>query len=450
MNASLKIDTNQKAVLSVGVALLFYAVLCALSGQIRGSDVNTWQNFYLHYGEGYVNCGLVGTLFRLFFGELETAEMSSLVNTLDFWLTAVEICFLWILLVPRIALAKGFSPIVRWLLMAFVAIVLLSPIWKMFATFVGTLDKWIWLFVLLAIAALVFRRPFAFAIFLIISLLVHRGGIFYAGILALFVWHAVWRIPAFRQRRKTWIVASIVPLITFFVLWALHNSDRVLLVYAQSKIAHLYDINRPGGPFGISAVGGGIKDMLFITQNWLLYPKGTILGVLFYAGPALATAILFSWSCASAGLGFGNLPQPLSRLAALAKRTEIRLPMAATMAPLPINLLAYDWSRFLYWCWLGLTLALVYHVWFFRILTVKRKEKKRQRRKTVMPLKLTIVGVAFSAFVLAGSPLIVAWLTEIAPASCVRWCAVTNHSLGNHFPANILKNHKSLFFSFLH
>ena len=47
-----------------------------------------------------------------------------------------------------------------------------------------------------------------------------------------------------------------------------------------------------------------------------------------------------------------------------------------------------------------------------------------------MPLKLTIVGVAFSAFVLAGSPLIVAWLTEIAPASCVRWCAVTNHSLG--------------------
>ena len=86
--------------------------------------------------------------------------------------------------------------------------------------------------------------------------------------------------------------------------------------------------------------------MLFITQNWLLYPKGTILGVLFYAGPALATAILFSWSCASAGLGFGNLPQPLSRLAALAKRTEIRLPMAATMAPLPINLLAYDWSRF--------------------------------------------------------------------------------------------------------
>ena len=108
MNASLKIDTNQKAVLSVGVALLFYAVLCALSGQIRGSDVNTWQNFYLHYGEGYVNCGLVGTLFRLFFGELETAEMSSLVNTLDFWLTAVEICFLWILLVPRIALAKVF------------------------------------------------------------------------------------------------------------------------------------------------------------------------------------------------------------------------------------------------------------------------------------------------------------------------------------------------------
>ena len=73
---------------------------------------------------------------------------------------------------------QGFFAIVRWLLMAFVAIVLLSPIWKMFATFVGTLDKWIWLFVLLAIAALVFRRPFAFAIFLIISLLVHRGGNF--------------------------------------------------------------------------------------------------------------------------------------------------------------------------------------------------------------------------------------------------------------------------------
>ena len=297
MNASLKIDTNQKAVLSVGVALLFYAVLCALSGQIRGSDVNTWQNFYLHYGEGYVNCGncgLVGTLFRLFFGELETAEMSSLVNTLDFWLTAVEICFLWILLVPRIALAKGFfanSALVAHGFCCNRAIVSDMENVCDFCWHLGQMD------LAFCVAghsgAGVFRRPFAFAIFLIISLLVHRGGIFYAGILALFVWHAVWRIPAFRQRRKTWIVASIVPLITFFVLWALHNSDRVLLVYAQSKIAHLYDINRPGGPFGISAVGGGIKDMLFITQNWLLYPKGTILGVLFYAARHLLRRFCF-------------------------------------------------------------------------------------------------------------------------------------------------------------
>ena len=217
----------------------------------------------------------------------------------------------------------------------------------------------------------------------------------------------------------------------------------------RNQNCHLYDINRPGGTFsGYRRSEEALKTCSLSLKIGLLYPKGTILGVLFYAGPALATAILFSWSCASAGLGFGNLPQPLSRLAALAKRTEIRLPMAATMAPLPINLLAYDWSRFLYWCWLGLTLALVYHVWFFRILTVKRKEKKRQRRKTVMPLKLTIVGVAFSAFVLRRFAAYCR-LADRNSARIVRPLVCRHQSFaGEPFPANILKNHKSLFFPF--
>lgn len=418
------VDRHQKTVLFVGVVLLVYAVLCALSGSIwRTNIIFHIYNWYYHYGEGYINRGLMGTLARLFFGDTGKMEPNELIRWLiptERWLISVEIFLVWLLLVPKIALTKQFSPITRWLLMSFTAVLLLSPIWKYLASFTAAMDKWIYLFILAAIAALIFKRPMIFSIFMVMSILVHRGGVFFTGILILMAWHAAWRLPAFQRQRRTWFFAGLVPLLIFPALALLHDSNRVWSIILKSKAASLLNESPPDGAVGLGAASGGIADIIYIIDDMLLFPQSALLGFLLFAGPPLFLALLFSWVSSHANLRLGDTSPP----SALAQYADSLLAPIMTALPLPIIFFAFDWSRFFYWCWLSLTLAFIYHVWYYQ--SSQASDTKRNKRS----LKITAAAVVFIAGTYAGTPLLIAWIDRPFYNPCKRWCSITEHHWG--------------------
>ena len=427
-------------IIAIGVLLLALA-----AGNFGHFEVNKFTvfNWHLTYDCGYINRGLMGSIIKWFYGRhLETAELQKLIPTLVYSVFSFNIILLWLLLAPRIALGR-FSMPTKWMLLAFAAVGMMSPFWKTTAYSVANMDVWVCLFALLALTALVFGRPILFAVFIILGFLTHRLMVPYAILLSLFALHAVWRIPTFRQRWRTYLCAiSVIWLIIFI---ALSSSDNFKCPLEASKISRDNPFLIWANIFGIGYLNSSLDIFL---MRWFLFPKTFLLSILYFMGPPVLVAALFIWGCKHQLLQFNSTDieaQTSRHPPLLLLIGERLLPVFGVLGTMGLHVVVNDLARVAYWSWLGFCLALVYHVWFLQTpkITPKAQNSKPKKQATTLIPKLLAALMFTTAYGYAGSPMI--WSNIVYPGfavvNCRQWCAfpLTVNPLGYWF-ANHLRS----------
>ena len=412
-------DENTRWLCVAAVVLLVFALAAAFFIQAP-VDQNIIVNWYLSYDHGYIHRGLIGGVLKLLYGGSPPLDaMMRIIPRADYAALFFNIVFLWALLTFLI-LSGRFSARAKWMLLAFTALLLTAPIWKTLALNIGYMDKWVFLFALLALAAIVFRRPALFAIFCVLGIMTHRGMGAYFPSLTLMVLFAVWRMPEFRSQAKRWIVAAAVPFAAFFLLSWANDAERGLLVLAESSDSQSVNNSAVVGNKSLSSL------IALLTSSWRIFPGSAFFGFLFFGLPPLLAALLFALGCKMAGLKLGDDATSGGRFARIASHGGLLLPFVAAAGPLPMHFVAHDWSRLFYWSWIGLALGVVYWIRFSRQEQRKQKKSKRKNEKPALRRETGVAALtlsaAFCAWVFGGMPLISSHLTRPAKVDCRRWC----------------------------
>ena len=418
----------------IAIGVLLFALISANFDSPRLDRYGLF-NWFASYECGYINRGLVGTLVKFIFAPAVTVEdLEIFVPAAGRFLLFFNLVLLWALLVPRIVLGR-FTPSTKWMLMAFTAVILAAPHWKIYSYSITNLDNWVNACALLSLAALIFKRPVLFAVFIMMGFMINRLMLPFAALLFLLALHAVWRREDFRRRARAWLSA----IAACFLLMGL------LMIIANDPACSLQRSNLPQD----STVWESLKHIHslnhmidYMLNKWTLYPYTFLLGLLFFFAPTVLVAALFIWGCSRANLQFGDseaVPTTNHRLSFLLSTGERLLPIFGVLATVGMIFVAIDFVRVLLWSWFGLTLIIVYYVWLATAPAAKqqqqqRKIKQQQQRKIINPLPQSLLTVFMFtiAYGSGGSPFVLSNIDypQLAILQCRQWC-LRPLSIGN-------------------
>lgn len=401
----------------IAVFILAFAMLSGLFWPRSVVDSSQFANWVFNYDLGYAHRAFMGSFFQFIHGEPTRAKILEIVPVWEYWLLAVLILFMWCLLVPRLLLSH-FSSAVKWLLLAFCALVLLAPIWRTNMVNVGFMDKWIFLAVLLAFSAFIANKPIFYWLFCSVGITIHPMMVFYNLLMSLFVLHAVFFLPAYGARR--WLPMCVaVPLMSLF-FYGIHDNARHLALieqYADELLSSAESVSAGYAHYNFENLFGPMLG------RFMLFPRNAFLGFIFFNGIALTFAIALAVVLKRYGVNFGQATAlPWSRLRPAVEKYNLLILLApCTLFMLPINAVAVDWSRFFYHGWWMLGLALIYLIWFLPDSVSPRKEGKRPKRSQVSIF--VVAGlVAAVAYGYGGAPLNVSHINRPWVFSCRQFC----------------------------
>ena len=406
-------------------SLLILIYAGATFWSVNVGPFDKWQlyHWYFHYGEGYVHRGLAGSLVKLFAGVPSPAQVQSVVPKIQTAMTFINILFLWALLFPRIILK--FPPPSRVAMLAFAALLLLSPVWKEFALHIGFMDVYVFFFGLCAAAALVGRRPFWFALFLFVGVLLHRQAILFAAGIGLAALHAAWWLPEFRARRMHWAAAVAAQPMLFLFLSVLHDGDaaeQLLRATGFSEILtqveHLRESN----------LSVGFAKPLERISEMSMHSRNALIGVFIFGGPPLlAAATLPIWT-RKLRLRFAGDDEKTRQIA------DYLLPSAAILTLVPLQFVSVDWARHFYQMWMLLAMIFVYYAWFLSPIPQGKRKTRAQKRGGGVRQNARIAAIVFGfcGWMFAGMPYITAHLATPTLFPCARFCVAlfTAHAPG--------------------
>ena len=417
----------------IAIGVLLFALISANFESPR-LDSYLLFSWFASYECGYINRGLIGTLVKFIYAPAVTVEdLEIFVPVAGRFLFFFNLVLLWVLLAPRIVLGR-FTPSTKWMLMAFTAVTLTAPHWKVYSYFVTTLDNWVNACALLSLAALIFKRPVLFAVFIITGFMIHRLMLPFAALLFLLVLHAVWRHEDFRRRARVWLST----IAACFLLMGMS------MIIANDPVCSLQRSNMPQDSIlweSLKYIHSTNYMIDYLLNKWTLYPYTFLLGLLFFFAPTVLVAALFIWGCSRANLQFGDgeaVPIANHRLSFLLSAGERMLPLFGVLATVGMIFVALDFVRVLFWSWFGLTLIIVYYVWLATAPAAKqqqqRKVKQQQQRKIINPLPQSLLTVFMFtiAYGFGGSPFVLSNIDypQLAILQCRQWC-LRPLSIGN-------------------
>ena len=328
--------------------------------------------------------------------------------------------FLWALLVPRIL--TSFLPSARLPLIAFAGLLLLSPMWGELVVRDAYLDEHIHIFALFGMVALLTRRPLLVATCGLIAILIHRQGIFYAGLLAMFALHLILYNKQYRDHWRRWLAVAIFFPTVFIILQLLNDNDSALKILRDSnvdKIIKELDFLQKSN----FAVGGYKVSYLYTLMA--IKPEFILQSILIYGAPPLLAAMFLPYMAAKLNLSFIGA-SPMVRYLGMA------LPSVATVMSLPLLFLTHGNSRTWHLTWIFLALVFVYYVWFLSPVAFKKqstKAKKRDSRGGHVFSKLSAIGLLATVWFYGGAPILMANYDRPWIFPCRQFCVpgITSH-----------------------
>lgn len=400
---------------ALAIILLVYGIWRMLS--IDFYDFGNSQRFqyYLHYGEGYVHRGLIGSLVRFFVGVVDERWLHNFIPRIEIVLNIFNMIFLWGLLMPRILTA--FLPSAQLPLIAFAGLLLLSPMWGELVIRDGYFDEHIHIFALFGMVALLTRRPLLVAVCGLIAILIHRQGIFYAGLLAMFALHLILYNKQYRDHWRRWLAVAIFFPTVFIILQLLNDNEAALKILRDSnvdKIIKELDFLQKSN----FSVGGYKVSQIY--SMMAIKPEFILQSILIYGAPPLLAALFLPYMAMKLNLSFIGA-SPMVRYLGMA------LPSAATVMGLPMLFLTHGNSRNWHLMWIFLALVLVYYVWF--LLPVAKKNKKQRVRGAHVFAKMSAIGFFTVMWVYGGSPILMASYERTWIFPCRQFCmpGITSH-----------------------
>ncbi|MGI9346904.1 MAG: hypothetical protein ACR2PV_02815, partial [Gammaproteobacteria bacterium] len=208
---------------------------------------------------------MVGTLVKFIYAPAVTAEdLEIFVPATGRFFFFFNLVLLWALLAPRIVLGRFTLP-TKWMLMAFTAVTLAAPHWKIYSYSITNLDNWVNACALLSLAALIFKRPALFAVFIMTGFMINRLMLPFAALLFLLALHAVWRREDFRHRARAWLSA----IAACFLLMGL------LMIIANDPACSLQRSNLPQDSIVWESLKHihSLNHMIdYMLNKWTLYP----------------------------------------------------------------------------------------------------------------------------------------------------------------------------------
>lgn len=192
------------AVLAVGITILGFALL-SVNFNIFQINSMRLSDYYYNYSLGYLNRGLVGSILHYLYGVPAEATIQAVVPQFNYYFMRVVVLLCWLLLfIPLVQLKTSTS--LHWLLVAVAALLLLAPIWR-YQNHYHHLDPYIFLCSLLALVALLKRRPLLMTLPLLVGTLVHPLMLLYLTLLGALVLHACMVNEHYVVLWRRWLLA---------------------------------------------------------------------------------------------------------------------------------------------------------------------------------------------------------------------------------------------------
>ena len=421
----MKLDRHQQGVMLIGIVMLMVAVITTLSIWqplvIQGSQ---HPNFFTNYQYGYVHRGLLGSILSVLFGDFDVAWTEMHMPLLQRGLAIFLMVLLWLCLIPKIALSQSYSPPMRWWLLAFSSVLLVAPIWKMESNWLGFVDVYIFLPLLLSCIALIARRPLLFAILMIIAQMFHRGGFLISLSLCMMAVYAAWFSPIFFHHRKKWLVAAIVPAVFFVLAGYLNDPERTARILSE---ANMYDSAQLERYIVYGSAAGG-RTVKYYAALYLDYPNFFMWAVIIFAMPPFLLSALFFWFRKKHAMGFWHSANASfhSIPGKWLLKVEFLIPIAAAMTSLPIIIIGADIVRFMYWGWFNLSLITICQLWLFvpQPANTKTRQRKKQKNGRHKPIALwsTTAFLVSAAYMYAGAPLYNGHAVYVSFFPCTQPC----------------------------
>ena len=435
----MKLDRHQQGIMLIGIVMLMVAVITALSlWRPLVSEVSQLPNFFINYQYGYVHRGLLGSILSVLFGDFTRAQIDLYAPLFQRGFAIFLMILLWLGLIPKIALSQSYSPPMRWWLLAFSSVLLVAPIWKMESNWLGFMDVYIFLTLLLSCLALIARRPLLFAILMIIAQMFHRGGFLISLSLCMMAVYAAWFSPIFFHHRKKWLVAAIAPAVFFVLAGYLDDPERTARVLSEANIYDSAQLER----FIASGAAAGGRTAKYYAALYLDYPNFFMWAVIIFAIPPFLLSALFFWFRKKYALGFwhsANAPFHSIPGKWLLK-VEFLIPLAAAMTSLPIIIIGADIVRFMYWGWFNLSLITICQLWLFvpqpaNTKTRQHKKAKKHSRHKPIALWSTTAFLVSVAYMYAGAPLYNGHAVYVALFPCTQPCIplLNNNPLASYY-----------------
>lgn len=435
----------------VGIAL-FILPLAFFGGMFftahpQQLDFAQYTNWYINYDQGYVHRGLMGSILRFFHGPPDVEIINRVVPSWEFNILLFEIVFFWALLVAPIFLHK-FDPPTKRLLLAFAAVILLAPIWRNNTIHVGFMDEWVLLFVLFGfVAAFVVKNPIIYFFSITPAFFVHPQAIFYALLMSMLIIHAVLRNPVYTARWRMWLAVIVLKLSIPLLLYFLHSPERIVDVIAHSlvDIGASEDMKIGMSKDFANPVGWATNRVLTV---WDLWFSALIMSITVFGLPVLALGLLFATSLGK-WINYPGWRTPYPRrilpsVADFLSRWDAHIMLAVTpFITLPMNTVAVDSSRFLYWGWWNIGLVIAYFIWTSgngALPPPPRKTKKKIPSDRLPALTGLTVLLFVWAYTFLGAPLNVNLQKTPWVFTCQRWCVfpLTNNPLGKGYSDAVL------------
>ena len=418
MQHILSVKFFRMAHIVLGVVLLPLSLLVALD---YSSYVDAWQLsfWFYNYDYGYVGRGLRGEVVSYFYDAPTFEILQPLILLSEKVVIFLSILMLWSVLVPRIWTLK-YSHQNKLLLMAFAAVLMVLPGWKMFGVIAGFGDEWAFFFAMLAFISFLGRQPILYVVFNIALYANHPQGAAYICLLAVLVVHSIFRNPVYARYWRRWAIALVVVFSSIAFLYSMVSVETERLIYEQHKdeIARfLPDLNIDLVLLfaDITDVSSDIMQFYFDFFMVLVDKFFAVKMTITYGGWIAVYAVLFWFACANAGIssttGFLIAGRPI--LSRFIPYERLIMTAALFFCSFLMMLAAGDAERFFHIAFLMMAIVVAYFIWFSdgshdsqEEFKSSKKKKNKKNRSTCFASPITAFLLIW-AYVFAGAPIIV-------------------------------------------
>ena len=393
--------------------------LSLLAALDYSSYVDSWQLSYwfYNYDYGYVGRGLRGEIISYFHDAPTFETLQPLVIISEKVVIALSILMLWCVLVPRIW-KLNHSHQNKLLLMAFAAVLMVLPAWKMFGVIAGFGDEWAFFFAMLAFISFLGRQPILYAVFSIAIYANHPQGLVYICLLTMLVVHSIFRNPLYARHWRRWTIAVIAVFSSIVFLYSMVSIETERLIYKHYKdeIARfLPDANIDltllvaDRTKNLSAIIEYYFDLFIVIVDKLYTVKMAVT----YGGWIVVYAVLFWFACANARIssttGFLIAGRPI--LARLIPYERLIMTVPLFFCSLVTSMVGGDGERFFHIAFLMMAIVVAYFIWFSDGSHDSQEELKPSKKTRKNPSACFAAPItAFMliwAYVFAGTPIIV-------------------------------------------